>query len=48
MCSKTKGAFFQISQSPKKVLQKTILSLKFPPISVNNLIKFQAQDSFLE
>ena len=44
-----KVAFFSnLPISPKKIFQKAILSLKFPPISVNNLFKFQAQDSFLE
>ena len=53
-----KGAFFQkvrfvfqISQSLKTLIPKKLSwawNLKFPPKSVNNLFKFQAQDSFLE
>ena len=40
---------FQISQSPKKIIPTKLSwawNLKFLPISVNNLFKFQAQDSF--
>ena len=38
-----KGSFFQ----KRKIFQKPILSLKFKIHAVNNLFKFQAQDSFL-
>ena len=43
-------SFFKSSNLQKKMFQKKswAWNLKFPPISVNNLFKFQTQDSILE
>ena len=43
-------SFFKSSNLQKKMFQKKswAWNLKFPPISVNNLFKFQTQGSFLE
>ena len=53
--SAVKGGFLseseiRFSNLQNKLLQITILNfiLKFPPIIVNNIFKFQAQDSDLE
>ena len=48
--SESEIRFFKPSDHPKNYSKKLVSAwnLKFLPISINNLFKFQAQDSFLE